>query len=139
MSTCFSTLLLHLPQGHPVQSPLRGQFGRPYIPSTRYSRFVSLSYSSTFPLLSPRIWLLKDGPAAAALGDPLDILLIHRCREAGGWINLPLGRLEVVVECHTIVEHKAVAFPEAGLFGHQFHIAQNAAFQMIHMLESFLL
>jgi hypothetical protein len=38
------TLFLHLPKGHPVQSPLRGQLGRPHRPSTRYSRFVLPSH-----------------------------------------------------------------------------------------------
>ncbi|MFQ3242573.1 MAG: hypothetical protein ACI9JZ_002270, partial [Lentimonas sp.] len=30
------TLFLHLPKGHPVQSPLQGQLGRPLWPPSRY-------------------------------------------------------------------------------------------------------
>ena len=74
-------------------------------------------------MTSYSVGLLENGSAATALGYFLDFVIRHTLWVTSLGIDLPLSGLELMVDCHAIVENKAIALPKALILGHFLQIA----------------
>ena len=96
----------------------------PYLPKDR-DRYHK--YDAPDPSSSDGIWFPEDGPGASTFGNVFDLGLRHWLRIACLGVNFPLGRFQIMVDRHPVIEDEAITLPETFLPRHQFHVTEDSA------------